>query len=96
MTEGRANADAHALVDLLLGAPDRAADRAVAILHAHAAALAWVRDSTGGYPAPPSVADRLTTAAERLRTGEDPGDPVAVLRRAAEAALATYQMTGAR
>jgi hypothetical protein len=38
---------AHALVDDLLGQPDQAADRAVEVLHAHAATLAWVRDATG-------------------------------------------------
>jgi hypothetical protein len=43
------------LVDHLFGPPDDASDRSVAVLHAHAAALAWVRDATGGYPVLPSI-----------------------------------------
>jgi hypothetical protein len=40
-------------------AADRAADRAVRVLHAQAAALAWVRQTAGAYPAPPAVSQRL-------------------------------------
>lgn len=93
MTTANDHARAHALVDELLGPPDHAADRAVAVLYAHAAALAWVRDNTGSYPAPASVAARLDAAAERLRTGDDAGDPVAVLGRAAVDALADLRST---
>jgi hypothetical protein len=82
---------AHALVDDLLGQPDQVADRAVAVLHAHAAALAWVRNATGLYPAPPTVAAELNRVAGRLRTGADGRDPVAVLGRAALDALAAYR-----
>ncbi|WP_239333375.1 MULTISPECIES: hypothetical protein [unclassified Frankia] len=82
---------AHALVDELVGQPDQAADRAVAVLHAHAAALAWVRDTTRFYPAPPSIAAELNSVAMRLRTGADEGDPVAVLGRVAVDALAAYR-----
>ncbi|WP_239338005.1 MULTISPECIES: hypothetical protein [unclassified Frankia] len=82
---------AHAVVDDLLGQPDQAADRAVAVLHAQAAALAWVRDTTGLYPAPPSIAAALNSAAGRLRTGADDRDPVAVLGRAAIDALAAHR-----
>ncbi|GEM_PF-4838509 len=83
MTAADDRARAHALVDDLLGQPDQAADRAVAVLHAHAAALAWVRDTTGAYPAPASVAARLDSVAERLRSGDDERDPVAALGQAA-------------
>jgi hypothetical protein len=84
---------AHALVDHLLGPTDPAADRAVAVLHAHAAALAWVRDTTRSYPAPASVAAALARAAERLRTGEDARDPVAVLGQVVVDELAAYRAT---
>ena len=47
MTDAADLARAHAPVDDLFGPPDEAAERAVTILHAHAAALAWVRDATG-------------------------------------------------
>lgn len=81
-------AHAHQLVDELLGPPERDADRAVAVLHAHAATLAWVRETTGAYPAPPAVARRLDGAAQRLRSGADGRDPVAVLGHTAVDALA--------
>ena len=74
-----------------LGPSDATADRAVAVLNAHAAALAWVRDTTGSYPATASVSSALENAARRLRTGEDAGDPVAVLGHAAVEALAAYR-----
>jgi hypothetical protein len=86
---------AHALVDDLLGPPDEAADRAVAVLHAHAAALAWVRDTTGTYPAPASVAAQLDRAAKLLRSGGDERDPVAVLGQTAVDALAAYRSAAA-
>jgi hypothetical protein len=95
MTTTRDNAQAHALVDELLGAPDETADRAVAVLHAHAAALTWVRDATRHYPAPPSVARALAVAAERLRTDEDDRDPVAVLGQTAIDALAAHREAAA-
>ena len=60
------------------------------MLHAHAAALAWVRDTTGTYPAPASVADRLAAVAEQLRKDDD-RDPVAVLGQAAVDALAALR-----
>ncbi|MBT8224430.1 MAG: hypothetical protein HKP61_16375 [Dactylosporangium sp.] len=88
-------AHAHSLVDALLGEPDAAADRTVEVLNAHAATLAWVRDTTGAYPAPPNVAQALDTVAERLRTGDDRRDPVPVLGQAAVDALAAHRMTDA-
>jgi hypothetical protein len=45
MTAAADQARAHALIDDLPGPPDQASDRTVAVLHAHAAALAWVRDT---------------------------------------------------
>ncbi|HZN18298.1 MAG TPA: hypothetical protein VFB84_08960 [Micromonosporaceae bacterium] len=95
MTSTVDRARAHALVDDLLGPPDAAADRAVAVLAAHAAALAWVRDTTGSYPAPASVAALLDSAAERLRSGEDGRDPVPALVQAAIDATAAYRATSA-
>ena len=88
-------ARAHALIDELVGPSDAAADRTVAVLHAHAAALAWVRNTTGSYPAPADVATRLDEAAARLRTGEDARDPVAVLGQAAVDALAAHRSAAA-
>jgi hypothetical protein len=86
-------ARAHALVDDLLGPPDQAADRYVSVLHAHAAALAWVYAATGAYPAPAGVAARLERTAEWLRTGDDERDPVAALGQAAVDALAAHRST---
>jgi hypothetical protein len=61
-------ADPYEAVDALCGVvPDAAADRAVEVLHAHAAALAWVRQALGTYPAPPGVAQQLAVAAAQLR-----------------------------
>jgi hypothetical protein len=91
MTAAADRARAHALVDDLLGPPDQAADRHVAVLHAHAAALAWVGNTIGAYPVPASVAARLESTAERLRTGDDKRDPVAVLGQAAVDALAAHR-----
>jgi hypothetical protein len=72
---------------------DLAADRAVRVLHAQAAALAWVRQTTGTYPAPPAVAQCLAEAAVQLR-GND-RDPVTVLIGVAAAAVAEHQATTA-
>ena len=79
---------AHGLIDELCGAPDAAADRAIEVLHAHAAALAWVRETTGRYPTPDRVASPLATAADRLRSGADTRDPGSTLIQIAAAALA--------
>jgi hypothetical protein len=84
------SARAHALIDDLFGPPDRAADRAAAVLHAHAAALAWVRETTGAYPAPDTVAARLAEAAQRLK-GDDDRDPVTVLGHVAVEGLAAHR-----
>jgi hypothetical protein len=62
--------------------------RAVDVLNAHAAALAWVRETTGSYPAPARVAARLEVVAGRLRSGVDDRDPDSVLVQVAAAALA--------
>jgi hypothetical protein len=86
---------AHRLIEELCGATDPAADHAVAVLNAHAAALTWIRDTTGSYPAPPTVAAHLKNVAEQLRTGAMAGDPATVLRLAAAEALATYRATAA-
>jgi hypothetical protein len=86
---------AHALTDALFGQPDAAADRAVAVLNAHAAALAWIRDTTGTYPAPPSVAEQLAAVSRQLRNGDDPRDPAPVLIQVAVEALAAHRMTDA-
>jgi hypothetical protein len=91
--------DARAALDALCGpllpdpVADQAADRAVRILHAHAAALTWVRQATGSYPAPLEVAGRLAEVATQLR-GDD-RDPVAVLIGVAAVAVAEYQATTA-
>jgi hypothetical protein len=91
MTAANDQTRAHALVADLYGVPDAAADRAVAVLHAHAAALTWVHDTTDAYPAPSSVAAELERVAEKLRSGADDRDPVGVLGQAAVDALAVYQ-----
>ncbi|KXK59270.1 hypothetical protein AWW66_25240 [Micromonospora rosaria] len=88
-------ARAHQLVDELIGPTDPAADRVVTVLHAHAAALAWIRDTTGTYPAPHAVAHRLAAAADRLRDGTDPRDPAAVLGQTAVDALAVHRSAAA-
>ncbi len=86
---------AHALVGDLLGESDQCAERAVAVLNAHAAALAWVRDTIGVYPAPAGIAAELNNVAGRLRSGVDDRDPVAVLGRAAVEALAAHRASAA-
>ena len=70
---------------------DQAADRAVRVLQAQAAALAWVYQAAGLYPAPPMVAQRLAEAAARLRT--DDRDPDTELVRIA--AVAEHRATSA-
>lgn len=61
------------------------------VLYAQAAALTWVRHTTGSYPAPQSVAQRLAEAAAELRG--DQRDPVTVLISVAAAAVAEHQAT---
>lgn len=80
MTIAADHARAYALVDDLLGPSDQVADRAVAVLHAHAAALAGRGSVTRrtATPLPRAWPPFLASTAERLRTGED-GRPVAVL-----------------
>ncbi|WP_205447157.1 hypothetical protein [Candidatus Frankia alpina] len=67
----------------------------VAVLHAHAAALAWVRDSVGLYPVPLEIAAVLNDLDGQLRDVGDDRDPVAVLGRAAVDALAAYRAAAA-
>jgi hypothetical protein len=86
-----ASARALALVEELFGVPDEAANRAVDVIHAQAAAFAWVRERTGTYPTPRPIAARLDEIARRLKSGFDDRDPVPVLRQAAAEALAEYQ-----
>lgn len=82
---------AHALVDEICGSPDATADRAVQVLNAHAAALAWVYATTGSYPAPDDVAARLDEASAALRARPESGDPAVVLAQAAADALADHR-----
>jgi len=70
---------------------DRAADRAVQVLHAHAAALAWVRQATGTYPALPAVAAHLAEIAAQLR--DDDRDPLTTLIAAAATAVTQHRAT---
>jgi hypothetical protein len=84
------SAAALALVDKIFGPPDAAARRAVDILHAQGAALAWVRDTTGRYPSPRPVADAIQEAATALRRVDDERDPREVLSAVAAEALAAY------
>lgn len=79
---------AHDLVDVLCGEPDAEAVRQVEVLHAHAAALAWIGQATDSYPAPGWVAERLQEAADQLRAGTDERDPRTVLVQVAALALA--------
>jgi len=74
-------------------AADQAADRAVRVLHAQAAALAWVRQTTDAYPAPPAVSQRLAETAAQLRL--DDRDPVTALIGVAATAVAEHQATTA-
>ena len=95
MSSGAELARAHALIDKLFGPTDAAADRAVAVIHAQAAALAWVRDATGTYPAPAIVAAELDRVARQLRSVDDGRDPVPVLGQTAVDALAAYRASAA-
>lgn len=86
---------AYALVDQIFGlAPDEDADavaaRVVAVLHAQSAALDWVHDVTGTYPAPRIVSDAVTAMAAKLRADDD-RDPGPVLRHVAAEALAEFR-----
>jgi hypothetical protein len=83
-----ADADAaHELADQLCGRPEAAAVRWVQVLHAQAAALAWVRQA-GAYPTPGHVAARLSEAAAALADPADERDPRTVLIQVAAQALA--------
>jgi hypothetical protein len=95
MTASGDQARAHAVVDQLFGPTDPVADRAVDVLHAHAAALAWACEATGSDPAPPSVAARLSETAERLRSGSERADPFVTLHRAALDAVAAHRAASA-
>lgn len=79
---------AHALIDAVCGQPDMAATRAVEVLSAQGAALAWVGQATGSYPASAGVAARLREMAEELKDPSDHRDPDAVLIQVAAVALA--------
>jgi hypothetical protein len=79
----RDRARARALVESLCGTPDEAADRAVQVLHAHAAALAWLRAATKTRPATAAATARLRAAAAQLRRADDERDPYLVLIRVA-------------
>ena len=77
---------------------DARADRAVAVIHAQAAALGWVHQATGAYPAPPLVARAIAQTAARLRdleTGAAEPDPDRVLIGVAVEALSAYRATAA-
>ena len=93
--------DPHEALQALCGdlpadpAKDRAADRAVQVLHAHAAALAWVRQETGTYPAPHAVAAHLAEIAAQLRDDDDDRDPLTTLIAAAATAVTQHQATTA-
>jgi len=78
-----------AVIEDLAGPTDAAGDRAAAVLHARVAALAWVRDTTGAYPAPAAIA----AAAEQLRG--DQRDPADVLTRVALDAVAAFRTAAA-
>jgi hypothetical protein len=84
---------AHQLVDVLFGVPDQAAIRAVAVLHAQAAALSWVAETTGDGHASPTVAARLQAVAMELRSDER--DPSAGLIGEAVTALAAERTAAA-
>ena len=90
MTEGGLER-VHALIDELFGVPDEAANRSVDVLHAQAAALTWVHEVTGTYPAPRHVAEAVDRVARPMRTGEDMRQPTEILRQVAADALASSQ-----
>jgi len=83
-------ARALSVVDRICGPLDEATHRAGRLLEAHAAALAWVRETTGHYPSPRPVADAIRQAAASLRDGSDERDPGEVLSAVAAEALAAY------
>lgn len=86
---------AHALIDEVCGQPDPAATRAVEVLTAQAAALTWVGQATGTYPAPAGVAARLREVAEELKDPSNQRDPDSVLIQAAATALAAERSNAA-
>jgi hypothetical protein len=92
-TEQDRTARALALIEKLCGPSDARADRAVEVIHAQAAALGWVHATTGGYPAPFPVQERLQSVAWALR--EDDRDPVTTLQQVAEEALAAHYAAAA-
>jgi hypothetical protein len=77
---------AHELVDQLCGSPDAGAVRWVQVLHAQAAALAWVRQA-GAYPTPGRLTARLNEAAAALADPADGRDPRTVLIQVAAQAV---------
>jgi hypothetical protein len=81
----------HALVKALVGPSDARADRSVEVLHAHAAALASIREVVGSYPTPVTIAVELEQVAAELRRAGDSRDPVLALGQAALHALAAYR-----
>jgi hypothetical protein len=86
-------ARAQALVEELFGVPDAAANRAVVVIHAQTAALAWVRDVLGVYPAPRPISEHLQRIANDLKSIDDQRDPAHVLMHSASEVLARYQAT---
>ncbi|WP_173159097.1 hypothetical protein [Phytohabitans suffuscus] len=83
-------ARALALVERICGPLDAATRRTGAALEAHAAALAWVRKTTGRSPSPAPVAAALRQAAAGLHDVADERDPREVLFAIAEEALAAH------
>lgn len=86
-------ARAHALVDELVGPTDSPGDRAVAVIHAHAAALASVRRALHGAVTPPTVAERLNQLADRLRTRDFDTDPDEAFQECVAEALCEFHTT---
>lgn len=92
-------ADPYPALEALCGPPatdptvTEAATRAVQVRNAHAAALAWVRQTTGEYPAQAQLAERLTAEANLLR--EDDRDPSSVLIQTAADAVAQSRASSA-
>jgi hypothetical protein len=78
-------AEVQALIEQLCGTPGAAAVRAVEVSNAQLAALAWVRESTGAYPA--AVSARLQEVADELCLPGEDRDPREVLIQAAVTAL---------
>jgi hypothetical protein len=84
------SADLHAYIDQVFGTPDAAACRVVDVLEAQAAALAWVRDTTGRYPGPKRVGAAIQEAANGLRGVDDERNPKQILFAVAAEALAAH------